>query len=104
MPMILTGQHALFSEQAYLYALKKGIILYGLSGENLNVHGGLFKRPIEVFIHDQTHLHEILTPNPKEPISCKVYERAANIVKEMASKFYDCINNPTIFKSEDKKK
>jgi hypothetical protein len=103
-PMVLRGDQAIFSEEAYLYALSKGIILYGLTNGLTLAHGGIYKRPIELFIHDQGHHNEILDPDLKAKVSENTYSRLSQVVKEMAAQFYTLIKTPGIFEEAEKKK
>lgn len=103
-PMILTEEKAIFSEEAYLYALSKGIILYGLTDGLILAHGGIYKRPIELFIHDQGHHNEILDPDCETEVSHDTYFRLSQVVQNMAGQFYILIKGPDIFKEEEKKK
>lgn len=103
-PMVLTGEKAIFSEEAYLYALSKGIILYGLTDGLTLAHGGIYKRPMELFIHDQGHHNEILDPDHEAKVSEHTYLRLSQVVKEMAAQFYSLIKHPGIFEEAEKKK
>jgi hypothetical protein len=96
-PMVLRGDKALFSEEAYLYALSKGVILYGLTDSLTLAHGGIYKRPMELFIHDQGHHNEILDPNPEAKVSEDTYSRLSQVVQEMAAQFYTLIKHSGIF-------
>ncbi len=103
-PMVLRGDKAIFSEETYLYALSKGIILYGLTDGLTLAHGGIYKRPIELFIHDQGHHNEILDPDPEVKVSKHTYSRLSQLVQEMAAQFYTLIKHSGIFEEAEKKK
>lgn len=103
-PMVLRGDKAIFSEEGYLYALSKGIILYGLTNDLTLAHGGIYKRPMELFIHDQGHHNEILDPDPEVEVSKDTYSRLSQVVQEMAAQFYTLIKHSGIFEEAEKKK
>ncbi|MDI9636315.1 hypothetical protein QPK87_33360 [Kamptonema cortianum] len=103
-PMVLRGDKAIFSEEAYLYALSKGIILYGLTDDLTLAHGGIYERPIELFIHDQGHHNEILDPDPEVEASENTYSRLSHVVQQMATQFYTLIKHSGIFEEAEKKK
>lgn len=102
--MVLRGDKAIFSEEAYLYALSKGIILYGLTDGLSLAHGGIYKQPMELFIHDQGHHNEILDPDSELEVSEDTYSRLSHIVQQMAAQFYTLIKHSGIFEEAEKKK
>ena len=98
----MTGENAIFSEEAYLYALSKGVLLYGLDHQEHSVHGGIAKRSGEVIAHDQAHHHQLLAPASEEEVSEEIYAMMAGIIKDMAGRFYNLIKHGNIFEEEKK--
>lgn len=96
-PMMMMGKNSIFQLETYLYALSKGCVLYGLSDEENSAHGGLFKAPIELFIHDQSHYAGLLADRAK--CTEEVYKKSAVCIINIASIFYQFISIDKIFGS-----
>ncbi|MDP1975639.1 MAG: hypothetical protein Q8K37_06690 [Alphaproteobacteria bacterium] len=94
-PMMMMGKNSIFQLETYLYALSKGCVLYGLSDVQNAAHGGLFKAPIELFIHDQSHYAGLLADRAK--CTEESYKKSADCIVNIASIFYQFICIDKIF-------
>lgn len=91
-PIIMIGEDAIFHFETFFYALSKGCVLFGLTDEQSFAHGGIFKAPIEVYAHDQSH-HDWLL-EVEQNCDEYTYEYTRNSLVEIATKFYEllCVN------------
>jgi hypothetical protein len=94
-PIIMMGKNSIFELETYLYALSKGCVLYGLSDVQNAAHGGLFKAPIELYVHDQSHHAGLLADRAK--CTENVYKNSAICLVNIASLFYQFICIDKIF-------
>lgn len=54
-PLILMDSQAVYSLEAYVYMISKGMFPYGLSSERFSVHGGIGRNPLSLLFHDIAH-------------------------------------------------
>ncbi|MBX9804632.1 MAG: hypothetical protein K2Y18_02635 [Alphaproteobacteria bacterium] len=95
MPVILTGENAIYTEEDYLYATWQKKALYGLNKDFAKAHGYLFDLPILLFIHDQAHMNDQLMPNT-EGGSPQNYMKIANIIADIAGRLLAVVNSGVV--------
>lgn len=93
-PLICLHDNAVYSEEAFIYALSKGIFLFGLDHRVNDVHGGLYDNPAYLFMHDIAHLCELFRPCLG---SEEEYLKVKNLYVSLAKYLYTQINNRQVF-------
>lgn len=91
----MIDENAIFQPETFLYALSRGRVLYGLTQNKSFAHGGIFKEPIEIYLHDYGHICLILTyffENDED-----LYQKTLSYLIRIASKFYQLICEDKIF-------
>lgn len=77
-PMIFMPPHSVFDLKTFLYALSKGVSLYGLDCEDFKGHGGVFPHPLLAFAHDRGHDGELVDSEGEREI---LQEFATRVLK-----------------------
>lgn len=98
-PMIWLEEKAVYSEEAFIYALSKGLFLYGLDHRENDVHGGIYRYPAYLFIHDIGHYCELFRP---ALVSGELYEKVRKLYIELAGVLYRLVNNEHYFSKAQK--
>lgn len=100
-PMICKGDEAVYSEEAFIYALSKGIFLFGLDHRINSVHGGLYRYPAYLLAHDFAHHCDLIRPQIADEAG--LLRMAQNIVA-LAGRLYTKINDPVLVSQQERPK